>query len=670
MKRALLILTFVLLPFTPLFADDAWNAVKTYRYGDDFKPLLAVEADVLRSAASPETKTRTAARLAALLSDETTPAGRQFVCMQLRLIGGPAEVPKLAEYLNKSEDVENARMALTDIRCEESLVPLRKALETFKGRELTGIIGSLAARDDKVSIPALAVKLDSDDPAVAAAAAAALGRFGTEGLQALKKAKSSPTVDTAIIGIADKLADDGKTKEAEEIFTGYSDTKYPAGIRRAAFRGLLRLLPEKQRKETIEKWFLENDRGKNDIAGSCLTELPEDRFAGLSKKIGDMTPRMRIVYYEAALDRNGTEPLESLIQALQSDDEMERLTAIQMLRRLKDASTIPLLLDLLEKDKALQSIVKEALSGFPPSMVGPKLLEAIRKPSLRSAAIDVIVAMKYYDAIDPMIPLAKSEDVTLADPVIDGLGRLCDPDNTDLSRMLELYLTSRPGAHREKVERAIVVVCEKLPDPKSRADQLITILEKRDGGLSRQVLVNVLPLLGKVGNCRVAEMVRPLVDGKDAALRQAAVRSLCNWPNAEHMDDLWDIASKNPSKQYQRWALRAFVRVVTLKSDRPEAETLSLLKKTMEIAAEDSDRQWCLSRAATVRTMDSVEWAASYLDDPVLSQTACLVLVELAHHRFLREPNKDRFVTILLKVERTAKEKDIVERAKKSRLGM
>jgi len=54
----------------------------------------------------------------------------------------------------------------------------------------------------------------------------------------------------------------------------------------------------------------------------------------------------------------------------------------------------------------------------------------------------------------------------------------------------------------------------------------------------------------------------------------------------------------------------------------------------------------------------------------VLAQTACTVIVELAHHRFLREPNKAKFEPILLKVERTATDKDVAERAKKSRLGM
>ena len=653
----------------PLFADD-WNAVKTYQYGDDFKPLLAVEAEVQRSVASPETKAQTAARLAAMLDDGTSYPGRQFVCMQLRLVGGAAEVPKLAEWLDRPEDAENVRLALTDIQCEESLVPLRKALETFKGRERIGIIGSLAARNDRTSIPAFVRLLGDPNKDVAAVAASALGLFGTEGLDALLKAKEMPVVGMALIGIANALADQGKTEEATKLFAVYSDTKYPVGLRRAAFQGRLRILSAEQRKQTIAEWFFDDDSEKNTIAAAHLGELSDARFDEMYKNINKMGTRGRIVFFEVAAERKGKQLLETLLKALESNDTAERLTALRMIGNIGDASTIPILIDALAKDEASRNAAKEALIRFPAQAVGPKLVESLQNQTVRSSAIDIIVTVKYYDAIDPMIRLAKSEDDAVSEPVIIGLGRLCDPDDTDLPRMMNLYVTSRPGTHRDKVERAVVIVCEKIPDAAVRADKLITILEKRDGGLSGQVLVDTLPLLGKVGNKRVAEIIRPLVDGKNPALQQAAVRALCNWPNAEYLDDLWKVVTHSPSQQYRQWALRAFVRVVTLKSDRPEAETLTLLKKAMSAADADADRQWCLSRVATVRIIESVDWATSFLDDPVLTQTACSVIVELAHHRFLREPNKAKFDPLLLKVEQTAKDKDIAERAKKARLGM
>lgn len=664
---------FVTISFVPLFADDAWNAVKIYRYGDDVKPLLAVEAEVQRATAAPETKRQTAARLAALLDENTTYPGRQFVCLQLRLVGGAAEVPKLAEWLGRTEDTENVRMALEDIPCDESLVPLRKVLETFKGRALVGVIASLAARNDRESIPAFVRLLGDEDRDVAAAAASALGRFGTEGVEALRKVEgriSKVAVGAALVRIADSLAGSGKKDDASKVYEFLSDSEMPKGLRRAALEGHLRLLDEDVRKQTVLAWLFEKDPEKGLIAVSHLSELSSEQHTELFKKSETMNSSAKSALLEIMTERNGAEMLDILLKNLKSDDPAERLTAFRAVAGLCDPSTIPLFFDALAGEPALRNIAKDALIRFPQNDVSPLLLKALQDQERRNSAIDIAVAMKYYDAINPLLKLAQSEDESVSGPAIEGLAKLCDPDEHDLPRMIGLYLASRPGKHREKVERALIVVCEKIPDASLRADTLIALLEKRDGGLSGQLLIDALPLLGKVGNGRVADIVKPLLDDKDPALRQAAVRAFCNWPDATHLDGLWNMATKNPSKQYRQWALRAFIRVATLKSDRPESETLVLLRKAMDVAVDDADRQWCLSRAGAIRTMDSAEWAATYLDDAALSQTACTVLVDLAHHRFLREPNKARFEPLLLKVEQTAKDKGIAERAKKSRLGM
>ena len=94
-----------------------------------------------------------------------------------------------------------------------------------------------------------------------------------------------------LLPVAPLLADAGKTKEAAEIFTLFSDAKQPVGLRRAAFHGLLRLLPDEQRKTTITKWFFEDDREKNDITASYLSELSDRQFDELYKRIGSMSSR-------------------------------------------------------------------------------------------------------------------------------------------------------------------------------------------------------------------------------------------------------------------------------------------------------------------------------------------------------------------------------------------
>ena len=672
MKRTILIYPLLLFLLSPLFADDAWNALKSYQYGDDFQPLLAVEAEVQRSLASPETKTQTAARLAVLLDDDTTLAGRQFVCMQLRLVGGAAEVPKLTEYLNKPGDSENARLALTDILCDESLIPLRASLETSRGQALVGVIGSLAARHDRPSIPAFVRLLDATDTDVAVAAAAALGHFGAEGIETLShnRERLPKAVGNALIRIASGFTEQGMQDEAAAIYDLLLSADMPKGVRRAALEGTLRLLDAEKRLATITAWLFDADTEKGVIAASHLSEISAEQSDELFKKSETMNTAGRTAIFEIVSERDEAATLDVLLQAMKSDNSTERLTAIRAIGHRGDASTIPALLEALGRDDATKNAARDAFIRFPQENVGPVLLEALQNDALRNPVIETIVAMKYYAAIDSLVELAQSENESVSVPAIEGLAKLCDPDEHDLPRLVRLYLTSRPGAHRERVERALVVVCEKIPDAEIRADQLIAILEQRDGGLSGRLLIDALPLLGKVGNRKVSELLHPILDDRDPVLQRAAIRALCNWPNADNHTELWDIASNNASREYAQWALRAYIRVVTLKSDRLESETLAMLQNAMKLANNDSDRRLCLNRAATVRTIEAVEWIAGFLDTPALAQTACETLAELAHHRFLREPNKERFDPILIKVENTAKDSRIVESVKKSRLGL
>jgi hypothetical protein len=75
-------------------------------------------------------------------------------------------------------------------------------------------------------------------------------------------------------------------------------------------------------------------------------------------------------------------------------------------------------------------------------------------------------------------------------------------------------------------------------------------------------------------------------------------------------------------------------------------------------------------RTTESRWAITVEWLAGHLDDQELSQSACKAIVELAHHRFLRHPNMDRFGPILEKVSEISNDPTVVERAKRYRLGL
>ena len=165
-------------------------------------------------------------------------------------------------------------------------------------------------------------------------------------------------------------------------------------------------------------------------------------------------------------------------------------------------------------------------------------------------------------------------------------------------------------------------------------------------------------------------MIESALQNADAEVREAAIRGLCNWPNAKVAGRLLELAKLSEHKTCRRWSLRAYIRVVTLESDRPASETLTMLQNAMKLAEMADDKRLVLERTSTVRTMHTVNWISPYLDDPELRQAACQAIVELAHHRFLRHPHMKIFGPLLEKVGRVSENPTVAERANRYRLGL
>lgn len=653
---------------------EAWAFLPTYQFGDDWAPLLLIEDEVEKSTVSAETQRETAAKLAAYLSDETSYPGRQFVCMQLRLVGGAAEVPALAKYLFVPTDVENARLALEVIDDPASLVPLREALDRFEGDALIGVVNSLAKRKDAESFDKIAALTKSTDLKTADAALYALGRFGDAGAEFLLASDPAPenrTAAEALLNIADGWLDADENGKAKRIFERFALPAAPPGVRKASLKGLLQIMTPAEREDAVTAWIFGDDAERRKIAAERIATLSDAAFDRIAAKKDSLPSAMLDPFYEAAVLRGRTSVLADLTAMMEKGDSVQKASAIRRLGRLDDPSVIPAMVDQLRsEDAAVQSAAMDALLGLPREETAPLLIAAVEKaPAETSEAIDLLARMKWHPAIDPLIALAKNPDASIHNPVLRGLADLADPDSADLPRLVDLYLYASTKGYRDDVERTIVLVCGK---EENASDRVFEAAKSLSGGseIPESTLITILPLLGKLGGEEVYARIEGFKSDSRPAVRQAAVRALCNWPTAEHADELWTLATDAENPAYRRMALRAFIRVQVLENDRPSSEILAQFRKAMPLAAADEDRILIIQRAAEVRTPECIEWIFSFLDDTALTESVSEAVVKMAHHREFRTPNKELIHPMLEKVESVTKDRDLAEAARKARLGM
>lgn len=654
--------------------EDAWNALPRYEYGQDMAPLLTIDRVVIQAMATPESRQACAARLADLLTaDETTLAAQQYICLKLREIGTPAEVPILNRLLTDPETSEMARQALQAIPGPAASQALQSALDQLEGTLLVGVINSLGARRDANAGAELMRLADSKDKRVAAAALWALGNIGDEQARSFLLARATQAGPPTPRGLAVPLlrsarqsAHRGEKDSTKAIFDHLAQQDQAAGTRAAALEGLLHL-QEENSDATVVNWLTSSDKQRQQVALGHLRVLSPDQLDTLLARLPDLTYSGQMAVIELAASRRGKDVLPVVMSLIEKDNVELKLAGIGCLGMIGDAAAIPTLLELFADPDPVSGAAQDALLALPREPVTSALLDALRKrPKIRGPVIAALVKLKCYEAIDPLIEIASHSDPSIHEPALKGLRGIADPDEHDIPRLVNLLLETQPGRHQDEVEKTILLVTDKLPpaaDPSKLVRQAVE-------SAPRSKAPKYLPLLGRLGGEPALKTIQSALESSDSRTRTAAIRGLCNWPNAEVAEQLLDIAEDSQDKTLHRWALRAYVRVVTLESDRPPAETLSMLKNAMELAQVVDDKRLVLERAATIRTMDTVNWLAEFLDDTELCQTACQSIVELAHHRFLRHPNMNVFDPLLRKVSQVCKDASVVERAKRYRLGL
>lgn len=654
--------------------DDAWRQLPQYAYGQDMAPLLAIERAVIDSMANPDSRAALAQKLSDLLGQpETSAAAQQFICLQLRQVGTAAQVPLLASLLAAPEKQEMAVAALASIPGDESTRVLHEALNTLPYPALIVAIDALGSRQDVDSVESLKKLMVHDNRMVRMASLHALSRmqdptaidFVCEWALQQDMPWSADVAGCLLQIVRTKILA-RELDAAKSLLGAMTVSAQSSPTQRAALEGSLNLLEGDARNNSIIRLLESKDAQARLVAAAHLGELPDDVVNGLLSRLPEFSDDIVMLLIESSAGRRNVELLPLCRTLLQQDTLNRKLAGVRILGRLGDPAVIPDLIELLAAEQELAAAASQALLRMPREAAGPALLAALSRNELCTPAIQVLREMKYYEAIDPLVERAASKDRNAYLPALAGLAGIADPDDADLPRLFDLLSRTPAGAQRDEVEKTIAQVLGKLPSEASAARPILAWAQEQPA----KRLALSLPLLGRVGGPEALATIEAELASKDPATADAALRGLCNWPNAEVADKLSSLATSSEDKRVRRRTLRAYIRVVSLPSQRPEAKTLDLLQTAMQQAEEPEDRKLVLERAATVRTMECVRWLASYLDDPACAQQACESLVQLAHHRELRHPNMAEVGPILERVATVSKDPAIAERANRYRLGL
>ena len=350
---------------------------------------------------------------------------------------------------------------------------------------------------------------------------------------------------------------------------------------------------------------------------------------------------------------------------LKSKEPEVRTAAIEALGSLGDAADAPALAQWAAAAEPVAAAVSASLVQLKGPTVNAAIVAELKKsavPAIRVKLLQVLAARNAKGSVTGILPCAEDADANVRMAAMTTLAQLAAPEQA--ADMLKGLLKAAPGPEREAAAKAVMIVCDRNKDSARRAEPLLAALAQ----LSEGERTALLPTLGRVGGPSALKIVNAAIADQNPSRHEAGIRALCNWPDASIAPALQELAQTGDAGQ-RIAALRALIRVAVLPDKRSDAEKLDLLRKTMTMATRDEERKLVIKRARAVRTMESLRFAVPYLNQPVLAQEACGTVVELAHHRELREPNKAEFDKALDVVIRIGEDPGVVDRAKRYKKG-
>jgi HEAT repeat protein len=602
-------------------------------------------------------------QLLATLNSDAELFDKAKACQRLAIIGTSKSVPVVAQLLAHPGLSHYARLALEANPSLEVDKAFRDALGKLKGRQLVGVINSVATRKDRQSVDALIRLASGDDNEVAAAAVCALGALATaESISAVQQVLTDKpslrvTAADACLTAADRLLLDGKNAAALVVLAALRKAELPKHINVASRLGEIRAGSQNVN-ELMNSYLRDNDLDLFRIGLELAHHLTDAKTTGqLVKQLDALPPARRILLMHVLGDRGDASALPTVIEAADSDDVNMKIAVVRVLGMLGDRSVVPILLKLaVSNDEALATTSRDSLAVLGGDDVDNQLAKRLENSDGQERLVLVDVAGRR--GINRVIPLllkyVSSDDPELRNSAIDGLGMTVGLK--DFPQLLDQMLAMGSSPSAKPMKEALRKACQRMGD----RDAASKVLLDRMTDASTAAQIELMDLLIYVGGQQALAGAQAAAEGDDKSAADAATRALGRWLTPDAAPLLLELAkSGNPA--YRVRCLRGYIRIIRQFGLRA-GQRLQMSRKAFAAASRDEERKLVLDTLTRFPSVQGLRMVTPHLGNASLREEASKAAVTIGEKIVGNDPKA--VADAMTKVVAATTNEEIVKRAK------
>ncbi len=598
--------------------------------------LTGLGVHVGRKGAETERKMFVGAILNALAA-EKRPQVKAFLIRRLQVAGRDEAVPALGKLLLDETLGEPAAQALLAIRTPTATAQFRRALAAAEGTKarLT-MLKALGELRDRQSISAILKATGDDDAVVRRTALFAAANIGDpSAAEAIttamggENAYERAAATSAYLLLSRRLAESGRADQAATMCrelmgsrAGEPNTRSAAlhqlvSIAGPAAVGDLVAAATGDKNPQVRHAAL---RLAETLAGEGVTE----RFTAALPKL---PPSAKVEVVGMLARRGDRAALPALRAAMADADPAVQLAAIPAVAKVGGGEAVaPLLAAMKSSDPGERfTALQEALASVPgeEAMAAAAGAIATAPPPVRIALIEVLARRMATGHTELLFGIAgKDADGAVRAAATKAIGVVAPAGSA--GKAVQLVLTSRDSRQRAEAERAVTAICGRITDADGRADPVLAALDRADTADR----CSLLRILVKVPSPRGLAALQAAQGDEDASVRNAAIRTLTEWPDLAAAETLLKLATSAKSPVHQVLALRGYIRLAGLGNVK-SAEKLAMVDKALAAAKRPDEKKLALGVLGGIRSTDALQRVDPLLDDPALAAEAVAAAVQI-----------------------------------------